>query len=202
MNPGFPQRTVRLLAAALLVSAVALPVFRVVWVGPERESLAMRRTELERRRGEIGAARRAAGLLPAIEADVERLRRRAAGLRRTLPERRDAPGVLRGLQGIAGEAGLTVEAVSLDAVRIGDRFEEWPVRLELTGGFHELAAFLHEVGRLPWIVTIGRLSIRALPPDGQTATIAVTCTATTYVMRESAAEPDPRPEEGRPADGA
>ncbi len=187
MNWSFPEGTGwRLLAAGVLVAAATLPAFRVLWIGPQRESLTMRRVELEQRRDEIVRARRAASRLSELDAEVERLRRRDAALRRALPEPREASAVLRGLQRVAGQAGLTVEAFTLDAVRVGEQFEEWPVRLELTGGFHELIGFLDEVGRLPWVVTVGRVSVRALPAGTPAATIAVTCTATTYVVHESA----------------
>ena len=178
----------RLLAAGVLVSLAVVSAFRILWVGPRRELLAARRVELEQSRAEVARAGREAGRLAVIEAEVERLRRRHAALRRALPGSRDAPALLRGLQGIAAQAGLTMEAFTLEAVRVGERFEEWPVRLEMTGGFHALTAFLDAVRRLPRIVSVGRLSIRALPPGTGAATIAVTCTATTYVLRGPAAE--------------
>ncbi len=178
----------RLLAAGVLVSLAVVPAFRILWVGPRRELLAARRVELQQSRAEVVRAGREAGRLAVIEADVERLRRRHAALRRALPESRDASALLRGLQGIATQAGLTMEAFTPEAVRAGERFEEWSVRLEMTGGFHALTAFLDAVRRLPRIVSVGGLSIRALPPGTRAASIAVTCTATTYVLRGPAAE--------------
>lgn len=186
----------RLLAAGALLSLATLLAFRVLWLEPQRESLAMRRVELERSRDAIVRARRTANRLSGLDAELERLGRRAATLRRALPERRDASAVLRGLQGIAGRSDLTVEAFTLDPVRVGEHFEEWPVRLEMSGRFHELAKFLDELSRLPWVVTVGQMSIRALPPGARAATIAVTCTVTTYVVRESAGEGELRMSEG------
>lgn len=188
MNLGLARGNVRrVLAAGVLISLAAVLAFRILWVGPRRDQLGMRRVELEQGRAEVDRARRAVGRLPVIEAEIERLRRRHAALRRALPESGSAPAVLRELQGMAGQAGLTMEAFTLEAVRVGERFEEWPVRLEMTGGFHDLAAFLDAVGRLPLIVTVSRVSIRALPAGSSAATIAVTCTATTYVFREPGA---------------
>ena len=197
MNPKLAEETRRrLLAAGVLASLATLLAFRVFWVGPQREFLAMRRVELERSRDEIVQARRDAGRLPGLEAEVGRLRRRAAALRRALPEPPDASAVLRGLHGIAEQSGLTMEAFTVEAIRVGEQFEEWPVRLELTGEFHELVAFLDATRRLPRIVTVGPMSIRALPAGTGAATIAVTCTATTYVVRESVEEEELRMREG------
>ena len=191
MTPKLPEGTPRrLLLAGVLTSLAAVTVFRILWVEPRRDLLAMRRAELEQSRAEVVRVRRAAGRLQALEAEVERLRHRDAALRRALPEPRAASALLRGLQGLAAQSGLTVEAFTLDPIRAGDQLDEWPVRLELTGGFHDLTGFLDAVRRLPRIVTIGRMSIRAVAAQTREATIAVTCTATTYVLRESGREGD------------
>lgn len=188
MKPNLKGTGQRLLAAGVLASLAAVPAFRLLWLEPRRNLLAMRRVELEQSRAEIVRARRAAGRLPGIEAEVERLRGRHAALRRAVPEPDGASALLRGLQEIAAQSGLTLEAFTFDAVRVREQFEEWSVRLELTGGFHDLVAFLEAVGRLPRIVAVGGMTIRALAAETQAATISVTCTATTYVLRESVLE--------------
>lgn len=181
----------RLLAAGVLASLAVVLAFRMLWVGPQRDLLGIRRAELEQSRAEALRARRAASRLPELEAEVERLLRRRGALGRGLPEAPEAGALLRGLQEIAVQSGLTTETFSLAAVQRREQYEEWSVRLELTGGFHDLMGFLGAVSRLQRIVTVGRVSIRALAPGTRTATIAVTCTATTYVLHESEREEVP-----------
>ena len=180
----------RTLSAGALLPVAVLAAFRLFFVGPQTDLLAMRRVELEQRRAEVVRARHAAGRLPQLEDEVERLRGRHEALRRSLPAEDDASSVLRSLQELAVRSRLTVRSFALDETSVREEYEEWPVRLELTGGFHELASFLDAVSRLPRIVTIGQLSIRALPSRTPTATIAATCIATTYVLRESADDVD------------
>lgn len=174
----------RLFAAGVLAALAAAPAFRVAWVGPQRDLLAMRQAELAQRRAEVADARRAAGRLPGLEAEVERLGRRREALGQALPAPREASALLRRLQEVAARSGLTTETFALSAVEPREGFEEWPVQLELSGGFRGLTRFLDEVGRLPRLVTVDRMSVRALAPGTRAATIAVTCTATTYVLRE------------------
>jgi type IV pilus assembly protein PilO len=175
----------RLLAAGVLAFLVAAPAFRILWLGPQRDGLEMRRAELDQRRAEVHLARRAAGRLPGLEAEAARLRRRRDELGRSLPKSREAGALLRSLQEIARRSGLTTETFALAAVRPREPFEEWPVRLELTGAFDGLMRFLDEVSRLPRVVTVSRMSIRALPAGTGRRTLAVTCMATTYVLRKS-----------------
>lgn len=198
MRWGLPEGVRdRTLAVGALLPVAALAVFRLLFVGPQTDLLAMRRVELEQRRAEVIRARHVAGRLPQLEHEVERLRGRYEALRRSLPEEDDVSSVLSSLQGMAVRSRLTVQSFTLDETSARDGYEEWPVRLELTGGFHELVSFLDAVGRLPRIVTIGQLSIRALPSGTPTATIAATCIATTYVLRESADDVNGPDAEGR-----
>lgn len=188
MRPGSPQSAAdRVLKVGIWLSVGAALVFRLLWVGPQRDLLAMRRLELEQHRAEVARARLAASRLPRIEADVGRLRRRFEVLRHMVPGPREASALLRRLQGMAGRSGLTMQSFTVDAARVREHYVEWPVRLELTGGFHDLVVFLGEVSRLPLIVNIEQLSIRALPSGSSASTISVTCTAVTYVLSESAA---------------
>lgn len=174
----------RTLAAGVLLPVAVLAAFRLLFVEPQTDLLAMRRVELEQRRGEVARARLAASRLPQLEAEVSRLRRRLAILHRGMPEAQDASAVLRSLQEVAVRSRMTMQSFALDETRPGEGYEEWPVRLEVTGGFHELVSFLDAVSGLPRIVTIDRLSIRALPSGKPNATISATCIATTYVLRE------------------
>ena len=187
----------RTLAAGVLLPVAVLAAFRLLFVEPQTDLLAMRRVELEQRRGEVARARLAASRLPQLEAEVSRLRRRLAILHRGMPEAQDASAVLRSLQEVAVRSRLTMQSFALDETRPGEGYEEWPVRLEVTGGFHELASFLDAVSGLPTIVTIDRLSIRALPSGKPNATIAATCIATTYVLREPVDGVDALRGEGR-----
>jgi len=187
----------RTLAAGVLLPVAVLAAFRLLFVEPQTDLLAMRRVELEQRRGEVARARLAASRLPQLEAEVARLRRRLAILRRGLPEAQDASAVLRSLQEVAVRSQLTMQSFALDETRVREGYEEWPVRLEVTGGFHELASFLDAVSGLPRIVTIDHLSIRALPAGKPNATIAATCIATTYVLREPVDGEDAVRGEGR-----
>lgn len=186
MSYSLPDGTGRLLLAMGVLASLAVALaFRILWVGPQRDLLAMRRLELEQSRSEAVGARRAADRLPALEKEVGRLRRRREVLVRGLTGPDDGAVLLRGLQEIATGAGLKLEAFTPAAVRQRGGFEEWPVRLELSGGFQDLIVFLDVVGRLPRIVIIDRMSIRALAPETRPGTIAVTCTATTYALHES-----------------
>ena len=187
------------LVAVVLASCVTVVAARAVWMAPRHDTLRVERQELEQRRLAIGDARRTAGRLPDLDREVDRLERRLRALRRALPEAPEAAVVLRELQALATESGLTLVAFSPRPAASQAQYVAWPVRLELTGRFHQLVRFLDAVTALPRIVTITDLSIQALDPAQPPATITVTCTAATYVLDDAPAG-TATPEAG--ADGA
>ena len=110
------------------------------------------------------------------------LEQRLRALRRVFPRASEAAIVLREMQTLATQSALTV--VAFTPLPAGSRppYVTRRVRLELTGSFHELTAFIEAVASLPRLVTLTELSVRALDPPRPAATISVICTAETYVL--------------------
>ena len=168
--------------AVLVASAVAVVAARTVWMAPRRDALAIERQELRQQRVAIRDARVAAARLPELEREGAGLEQRLRVLRRAFPRASEAAIVLREMQTLATQSALTV--VAFAPLPAGSRppYVTRRVRLELTGSFHELRAFIEAVASLPRLVTLTELSVRALDPPRPPATISVICTAETYVL--------------------
>jgi hypothetical protein len=76
---------------------------------------------------------------------------------------------------------------------------EWPIGLELEGTYHSLGAFLDRVSRFPRIINVGSLNITTKDDQTDTATIEVSCTATTFVLVDQSAAPPAGAQTGAPA---
>lgn len=174
--------------AVLVASAVAVVAARTVWMAPRRDALAIERQELRQRRVAIRDAREAAARLPELEREGAGLEQRLRALRRVFPRASEAAIVLREMQTLATQSALTV--VAFTPLPAGSRppYVTRRVRLELTGSFHELTAFIEAVASSPRLVTLTELSVRALDPPRPPATISVICTAETYVLDVSSGE--------------
>ena len=61
---------------------------------------------------------------------------------------------------------------------------EWPITLELSGTYHNLAIFFDRVGKFTRIVNITGVDIKGKDKPDAIATITATCTATTFVLLE------------------
>ena len=107
-------------------------------------------------------------------------------LRPILPEEKDAADLLRRVHTLAMESNLTIRGFKPQAIATRELHAEWPISLELEGTYHNLGAFLDRVSKVPRIINVSGLSIPA-GPKGATATVAVTCTATTFVLLDTPA---------------
>jgi Tfp pilus assembly protein PilO len=68
---------------------------------------------------------------------------------------------------------------------------EWPITLELDGTYHNLGQFFDRVGRFSRIINVGAVKIKAKDKPQPGSTIAVTCTATTFVLIDPKTAPAP-----------
>jgi type IV pilus assembly protein PilO len=65
---------------------------------------------------------------------------------------------------------------------------EWPIGLRLEGTYHDLGLFFDRVSKLPRLINIGNIRIRATDSEDG-GTIAADCTATTFVLIDPAPAP-------------
>ncbi len=101
-----------------------------------------------------------------------------------LPKSSEIPGVLDDLSYAATGSGCDViEAVFLDEVD-SEFYVEKPIKMQVSGGYHQLARFVSRVSRLPRIVTLHDFDIKLGEGDVPTSPgekmLIMTITAKTY----------------------
>lgn len=160
---------------------------------------AVAKTHAERRQIEtsIARARVEERRLPEFRARVSELNARLTALRNVLPEQKDVGDLLRRIQTLATQSSLTIRGFKPQAVATKQQHAEWPISLSLEGSYHDLGAFFDKVSRMPRIINISGIHIKAR--DGardaaSPATVSAECTVTTFVLSESPAPAaGPRP---------
>ena len=166
--------------AILLAAVLGVLVFHAAWIAPGRRDIARREQELARTRGEIAAAREAERRRSALAAQLAARERRSARLTAVAADPWDTGALLRRLQTLANASNLAIRAFAPQAAEPRELHEERASRLELSGTFHDLVRFFEHVGRLPRMVRIGELDLRASEPAGRGATVAAACIVTTF----------------------
>ena len=154
---------------------------------PAQARIAARTSELEKIRAKIDKGLATARQLPEFQREVTELRSRLEGLRPILPEEKDAADLLRRVHTLAVESNLTIRGFKPQAITTKELHAEWPISLELEGTYHNLGMFLDRVSKFPRIINVSGLAIAGRTEGQATQTIAVSCTATTFVLLDQEA---------------
>jgi type IV pilus assembly protein PilO len=190
--------------AALGVGIAA--VFYNFYAVDMQASIDQREQQLNGLRAEITKAQETAKRLPEFQGEVTELESRLESLRAVLPEQKDVADLLTRIQTLATQSNLTIKGFKPGAVTTKQLHAEWPITLELSGTYHDLGAFFDKVSKVPRIININDIEIKAVQvAPGQakatsSATVDAKCLATTFVLLENpTAVPGAKPATGKTA---
>lgn len=174
-----PQRQrdqMLLLVGIVSIASLAL-YWNYVWTKKDAElqSTAERVESLEtmNERTKRDVAR---GNVARLKAEAERVRGQLEVMRQLVPTGNEVPLLLDQVSSAARSVGLEVYDVQPDSVIVGEHFDVHRYRMGVSGAYHDVAAFLANVGSLTRIVTPQNLQLtpatrttaeRRLPPNAQ-----------------------------------
>ncbi|HTM31903.1 MAG TPA: type 4a pilus biogenesis protein PilO [Vicinamibacterales bacterium] len=187
------------LAVWLLVAGAGAGAFYYFYEMPQQQTMAARQKEVDTLKAKNEKGAETARQLPAFKAQIGELEARLEALKPILPEEKDVGDLLRRVQTLATQSNLTIRAFRPQPIATREIHAEWPIGLELEGTYHNLGAFLDRVSRFPRIINVGALNITAKEAPTPTASIQVSCTATTFVLVDPAAAPPAPTKKGAPA---
>jgi len=181
------------LGVAAAAAAVILGAFYFFyWTGAVEEAT-KKTTDLRALQDEITKLKVTESNMAKFKEEVAQLDRNLETLRLLLPPRKETPDLMRKVQNLATQSNLTIKRFTPASTVARDFYEEWPISVDVEGGYHNLALFFDKVGRLPRLVNVGNLKVRAQPKQIPSNTIAASCVATTFVYLETPGGGPPRP---------
>jgi type IV pilus assembly protein PilO len=190
------------IGAFVLLAGAAIGGFTHYYEKPTRADMSAREQQLRSLRADIDKGLAAEKKLPEFRAEVDDLEARLVNLRAVLPEEKDAADLLRRMQAVATQSNLTITSFKPAPVAMKQLHAEWPINLELTGTYHNLAAFFDRLGKFTRIINISSLAVRGREKGDPNATISASCVATTFVLldKPQPAKPGTKPE-AKPSPG-
>ena len=177
---------VQLLVFVLLAGAGA-GLFYYLYEMPKQAELAARNSELQAIRDRNTKGAETARQLPTFRSQISELEGRLEALKPILPEEKDVGDLLRRIQTLATQSSLTIRGFRPQPIAAREIHAEWPIGLELEGTYHNLGLFLDRVSRFPRIINVGNMVITPKDEPTASASILVSCTATTFVLVEQPA---------------
>jgi type IV pilus assembly protein PilO len=169
--------------------------FEYFYAGDQRIKLDAKEAELTAVRERVTRGQAIAAQLPQFQAQVADLESRLEGLKAVLPEQRDVGEMLRRVQTLATQSNLSVKIFRPQPLKQKELHTEWPMALEFDGTYHNLGLFLDRVSKVPRIINISNIGIRALDARAQAEqgnTVAASVLATAFVLVEN------KPAAGKP----
>ncbi len=174
------------LAIFLGLSLVGAGAFYYFYEMPQQTAIAAQRRELDGIRARINKGLTTARQLPEFRKEVDALQARLESLKPILPEEKDAAELLRLVQTLAVQSNLVIRGFKPQPISTREMHAEWPISLELEGTYHNLGMFLDKVSKFPRIINVGKLEIQAKTQPDSSASVDVSCTATTFVLIDPA----------------
>jgi type IV pilus assembly protein PilO len=166
-DPGRWPLPIRIGAVAVWFAVLTLVLsYFVVWKQKEPE-LAQAQGEEMTLRGEFTTKHSKAVNLEVYKGQLKDIERSFGALLRQLPGKTEVPNLLVDISQTGLAAGLQEKLFQPGDEQKQDFYAEKPIKLRLTGTYHEFGEFVSGIAALPRIVTLHNIEIK--PSDAKNA---------------------------------
>ncbi|ABI40764.1 Pilus assembly protein, PilO [Shewanella sp. MR-4] len=112
-----------------------------------------------------------------------------AELLKMLPSENEMPGLLDDLTFVATDAGLRIKSLNWEPEIQRDFYIEFPIKMSVTGDYHQIGNMVSGVAKLPRIVSLHDFTIKR----DESGNLAMDILAKTYRFKEGAELPPEKP---------
>ena len=92
--------------------------------------------------------------LEAYKAQMDEMDKTFNSLLNRLPSDAQVPGLLDDIGARGRESGLTINATTIEADKAAEFYIEVPFKINVDGGYHDMAGFISGIASMPRIVTL------------------------------------------------
>jgi type IV pilus assembly protein PilO len=131
-------------------------------------------------RDELAKAKKAVAAYQADLAELHQREQRQTEIEKVLPTESQYPSFLSSLQAVANVSSVNLVAWAPQPEHSEEFYARVPMRLELSGRFHQVAKFFHGVGQLDRIINMENISITDPKMVGDDVLVKVEVLATAF----------------------
>ena len=142
---------------------------------------------------------RKAANIDAYKAQLKEMERSFGAMLRQLPGRTEVPSLLVDISQTGLAAGLQEKLFQPAPEVKKDFYAELPIKIRLTGSYHEFGTFVSGIAALPRIVTLHDITIVPETKDAGPDRLSLDVTAKTYRYLDDAETVPDKPKPGAPA---
>ncbi len=129
--------------------------------------------------------------LEAYKQQLDEMHTSFGALLRQLPNKTEIETLLTDISQTGISAGLDIDFFKPEGLRPKEFYSEYPIKLKVTGHYHEFAEFISGVAALPRIVTVQDIEITPSDPKGDkkgSKKLTMELTAVTYQYLDESTE--------------
>jgi type IV pilus assembly protein PilO len=165
------------------VMAFIVLVFAGYWVLLYSDVSAKKATaegEKSRLAGELSTQERNKASFIQDKDDLAARQVRQKDLNKALPAETDAPAFISALQQVANVSGVDLKGWQPQEEMSQAFYAKFPMKLEMSGRFHQIAKFAYEAGRVERIINVENLEMADPKLEGDEMKLKAKCLATTF----------------------
>ena len=177
-NIGTAPGIVKVFLIVLLCVIVAAAAYFLV-ITPKLEELTKVEMEEVNLRTIFDEKAAKAANLDAYKQQLDEMRQSFGALLRQLPNKTEIETLLTDISQTGISSGLEIDLFKPEGLIPKDFYAEYPIKLKVTGRYHQFAQFVSGVAALPRIVTLQNINIEPAEKEGGVK-LSMELTAVTY----------------------
>jgi len=122
--------------------------------------------------------------LPKLEEDIKNLEVELDRLRRILPTNRETPALIKRLKQLTERGHFRLISFTPGDFLDMDFYQEWPIKVEVDGTYHELGLLFDRLSRFSRIINVDDLTITPVTRAGKGYTIHTSFVQKTFIYKE------------------
>lgn len=168
-----------LILALLVFAAVFLFYFK-----PRNSTISELRDQRMQVENEVMRLKSQKRQIDQIKKELEGMTATLKELEIVIPKKREIYNILKQIQELAYDSRLDI----IKFINLGEVFQEfyweWPISIEITGSYHNLAQFYDKLIDFPRLFNVENFLIRTLQNQTDSETITATATVKTYIFED------------------
>lgn len=179
-----PQQQKLGILAGLVVGILLLDYY--FFYSPGSDEISRLAQEIQNNGSERDKKRKEVANLPKLKGQMHQLEGMLKEAVAQLPDRKEIPDLLSSISTKVKEAGLDILVFRPRVESLQEFYAEIPVDIVVRGGYHNVATFFDEVGRLNRLVNIANIELRNPRATGDQVVMEASTVATTFRFLDEA----------------
>lgn len=168
----------------VLIAAGIVWACQTYWFKGIQQDIDAKLAELETLKQKVREGKAAEARLPQFREEAERLETELQRLLRILPTAKETDELIRKIKALTERGSFRFVNFQPQAFIKKDFYTEWPINVQLEGGYHELAQFFDRLSRFSRIIDVESMQINAV--SGRTQyTISSAFTMKTFIYGDA-----------------